>query len=165
MTSAVPGRAVAGEGASADLSRVALDGQAFRTERRIRFSDCDPAGIVFYPLYFVMLNGLVEDWVDALGIGYQRLVIQRRVGLPTVRLEADFRAVSHFGDPVVLTLQVVRLGGRSLTLQLRCEGAAGDTRMSVRQVIVTTSLDSHAAIDIPDDLRDAIQRSGCIADS
>ena len=60
----------------------------FRRERQIRFSDCDPAGIVFYPQYFVMLNGLVEDWVDdALDIGYRHLVIERRIGLPTVRLE------------------------------------------------------------------------------
>jgi DNA-binding MarR family transcriptional regulator len=36
----------------------------FRRPRLIRFSDCDPAGIVFYPQYFVMLNGLVEDWVN-----------------------------------------------------------------------------------------------------
>jgi 4-hydroxybenzoyl-CoA thioesterase len=52
----------------------------------IRFSDCDPAGIVFYPQYFVMFNGLVEDWFDdGLQIGYERLVAQRRIGLPTVR--------------------------------------------------------------------------------
>ncbi len=30
----------------------------FSRERLIRFSDCDPAGIVFYPQYFVMFNGL-----------------------------------------------------------------------------------------------------------
>ena len=35
----------------------------FERERLVRFSDCDPAGIVFYPQYFVMFNGLVEDWV------------------------------------------------------------------------------------------------------
>jgi len=131
----------------------------FRRERQIRFSDCDPAGIVFYPQYFVMFNGLVEDWIDALGIGYQRLVIERRVGLPTVRLEADFRAISPMGDRVVLSLAVERLGGRSLTLKLRCAGAGGDTRMDLRQVIVTTSLDTHRAIDIPPDLRAAIARS------
>ena len=129
----------------------------FRRERQIRFSDCDPAGIVFYPQYFVMLNGLVEDWVDdALRIGYRTLVIERRVGLPTVRLEADFRAVSHMGDRVVLGLVVERLGGRSITLKLRCLGAEGDTRMELRQVIVTTSLVTHRAIDIPPDLRAAI---------
>jgi len=131
----------------------------FRRERQIRFSDCDPAGIVFYPQYFVMFNGLVEDWIDALGIGYQHLVIERRVGLPTVRLEADFRTISPMGDRVVLSLAVERLGGRSLTLKLRCAGASGDTRMDLRQVIVTTSLDTHRAIDIPSDLRAAIARS------
>ena len=134
----------------------------FQRERQIRFSDCDPAGIVFYPQYFVMLNGLVEDWVDdALGIGYRNLVIERRVGLPTVRLEADFRAVSHMGDRVVLSLAVERLGGRSITLRLRCAGPAGakdDTRMELRQVLVTTSLATHRAIDIPPDLRAAITR-------
>lgn len=136
----------------------------FRRERQIRFSDCDPAGIVFYPQYFVMLNGLVEDWVDdALGIGYRNLVIERRVGMPTVRLEADFRAVSHMGDRVVLALAVERLGGRSITLKLRCLGAEGDTRMELRQVIVTTSLVTHRAIDIPPDLRAAIaRRSGIV---
>ena len=57
----------------------------FRRERVIRFSDCDPAGIVFYPQYFVMFNGLVEDWFgDALEIGYDGLVLKRRIGLPTV---------------------------------------------------------------------------------
>jgi 4-hydroxybenzoyl-CoA thioesterase len=135
----------------------------FRRERQIRFSDCDPAGIVFYPQYFVMLNGLVEDWVDdALDIGYRNLVIERRVGLPTVRLEADFRAVSHMGDRVVLALALERLGGRSITLKLRCVGAEGDTRMELRQVIVTTSLVTHRAIDIPPDLRAAITRSAGI---
>ena len=131
----------------------------FEVPRRIRFSDCDPAGIVFYPQYFVMLNGLMEDWVDALGIGFADLVSRRRIGLPTVRLEADFRAVSRFGDDVVLSLQVERLGGRSLTLALRCRDAAGgELRMEMRQVVVTTSLESHKAIDVPADLRDAILR-------
>jgi len=133
----------------------------FSRERLIRFSDCDPAAIVFYPQYFVMFNGLVEDWVnEGLGIGYRALVIDRRVGLPTVRLEADFRAVSRMGDRVRLGLAVERLGARSITLGLQCTGADGETRMRMRQVLVTTSLDSHRAIDVPADLREAITRGG-----
>ena len=137
---------------------------AFRRERTIRFSDCDPAAIVFYPQYFVMFNALVEDWVDeGLGIGYRALVVDRRVGLPTVRLEADFTAVSRMGDRVALLLAVERLGTRSITLALRCEGAGGTLRMAMRQVLVTTSLETHAAIDIPADLRAAIARSSGLA--
>ncbi|HEY1393321.1 MAG TPA: acyl-CoA thioesterase, partial [Methylibium sp.] len=45
------------------MNRAASPLAVFWRERQIRFSDCDPAGIVFYPQYFVMFNGLVEDWV------------------------------------------------------------------------------------------------------
>ncbi|KLN55497.1 acyl-CoA thioesterase [Variovorax paradoxus] len=132
----------------------------FQRARMIRFSDCDPAGIVFYPQYFVMLNGLVEDWVsEGLGIGYHALISERRIGLPTVRLEADFRAVSRMGDRVTLGLAVERLGSRSMTLVLRCfDPASGELRMQVKQVLVTTSLESHRAVEIPQDLRTAILR-------
>lgn len=134
-----------------------MNAPTFERERLIRFSDCDPAGIVFYPQYFVMFNGLVEDWFnDQLGIGYEALVGQRRTGLPTVHLEADFRSVSRFGDRVRLALGLDRLGRRSLTLALRCLGGDGATRMQMRQVLVTTSLNTHRAIDIPDDLRTAL---------
>lgn len=130
----------------------------FCRERLIRFSDCDPAGIVFYPQYFVMFNGLVEDWFnEGLGLGYRRTVIERRIGLPTVRLEADFKAVSAMGDWVQLSLEVERLGASSLTLQLRCLGRDdASLRMAMRQVIVTTSLDTHRAVAIPADMHAAI---------
>jgi 4-hydroxybenzoyl-CoA thioesterase len=132
----------------------------FRRDRVIRFSDCDPAGIVFYPQYFVMFNGLVEDWFrEGLHAGWDALVLERRVGLPTVRLEVDFNAVSRMGDQVVLSLAVERLGGRSLTLALRCESREGQLRVAARKVLVTTSLDTHRAVDIPPDIRAAIARA------
>jgi 4-hydroxybenzoyl-CoA thioesterase len=146
------------------MTSEAAEMQTFMAEflrpRMIRFSDCDPAGIVFYPQYFVMLNGLVEDWVsEGLGIDYHALIGERRIGLPTVRLEADFRAVSRMGDKVTLGLAVERLGSRSVTLVLRCfEPASGELRMQVRQVLVTTSLESHRAVEIPQDMRAAILR-------
>jgi len=136
-------------------------GSEFRRARLIRFSDCDPAGIVFYPQYFVMLNGLVEDWVnEGLGLSYHGLVAVRRIGLPTVKLEADFRAVSRMGDQVTLGLTVQRLGSRSMTLLVRCfEPATGELRMQMQQVLVTTSLETHRAVAIPDDMRAAILRN------
>jgi 4-hydroxybenzoyl-CoA thioesterase len=130
----------------------------FVRERHIRFADCDPAGIVFYPQYFVMFNGLVEDWIEErLGLSYRELVLGRGIGLPTVRLEADFKAVSRLRDPVALSLEVERVGRRSYTLQLGCTGAGDELRMNLRQVIVTTSLATHQSIEIPHDLRSAIE--------
>ena len=130
----------------------------FERRVRLRFGHCDPAGIVFYPQYFVLFNDLVEDWVgDALGIPFAELIGPRRTGMPTVSITTDFLAVSRFGDELVLGLQVEHLGSRSLRLALDA-GCGGQRRVAVRQAIVTTDLDSHRAIPIPPDLRSAIER-------
>lgn len=128
----------------------------FERTLRIRFGHCDPAGIVFFPQYLVMLNGLLEDWfTDDLGISYADLLGPRRVGTPTVRLECDFKAVSRPGDEVLLGLRVHRLGQRSLTLDFVCRAGA-EIRFTAHQVLVFTSLDTHQSIPIPDDVRRAI---------
>jgi 4-hydroxybenzoyl-CoA thioesterase len=132
----------------------------FVRPHRIRFSECDPAGIVFYPQYFVLFNDLLEAWIDSLlPSGFKGWILERRFGLPTVRLEADFKVVSRMGDDVDLSLAVERLGGRSITLRLACHGLDGGLRMQVLQTVVTTSLATHGAIPVPDELRAAIVAS------
>lgn len=134
-----------------------LPSHRFETAHRIRFSECDPAGIIFYPQYFVLFNDLLEAWVDSLlPGGFAGLVGHRRYGLPTVHLEAEFKAISRLGDDVILALEVRRLGTKSLTLALACAGRDGKTRMAVKQTVVATSLDTHTAVPIPDDLRSAL---------
>lgn len=129
----------------------------FSQRHKIHFSECDPAGIVFYPQYFVLFNDLIESWIDTLvPEGYHGVIATRRVGLPTVHLEVDFKAVSKMGDEVWLSIDVERIGHASLTLAWACTGSDGVVRMSARQTIVTTSLDTHKAMPIPDDLRHAI---------
>ena len=75
--------------------------------------------------------------------------------MPTVSLQCEFTAISRMGEDVMLGLSVEKLGGKSLTLQLGCRHG-DEQRMSVRQVLVFTSLDTHRAVDVPPDLRAAI---------
>ncbi|WP_174715172.1 acyl-CoA thioesterase [Vibrio penaeicida] len=132
--------------------------RSFSLPYKIRFSDCDPAGIVFYPQYFVMFNDLLEAWVDSiLEGGFAGYIGRAKFGMPIVHLEADFTAVSQMGDDVYLELEVVRLGTKSFTLEYRCIGQNGDPRMKVQQTLVTTSLETHCSIPIPEELNIAIQ--------
>jgi 4-hydroxybenzoyl-CoA thioesterase len=130
---------------------------AFERDRRVRFGHCDPAGIVFYPQYLVMCNELVEDWFDtALGIPYAQFIGQRRLGLPTARLECDFTAISRFGDVLTQRLGVQRAGRTSLDVGIEMHGADG-LRLRARQVLVCTSLQTHRPMPLPDDLRLALE--------
>ena len=132
----------------------------FEREQLIRFSHCDPAGIVFFPQYFVLFNGHVEDWFDeGLGLGYAKVVIGQRIGLPTVALSCEFMKPSRMGERVQLGLAVRELGRSSIKLELTCRHG-DELRVRVRQVIVTTSLDDGLSRPIPPNVRDAIERFG-----
>lgn len=128
----------------------------FERPLTIRFSHCDPAGIVFFPRYFTMLNDLVEEWVThGLGIPYAELLGRRRIGLPTVSLNTQFTAVSRMGDVVTMGLTLVHLGRSSLRLNVGCR-QGNEQRMMAEQVLVATDLSTHRPIALPDDLRRAM---------
>ena len=137
----------------------ASDTRRFVARYPVRFAHCDPAGIIFFPQYLVLFNALVEDWFNqALRHPYARMLGEERTGLPIVRLESDFRAITRMGETVVLGLSVARLGQRSLALDLDCRGADGQLRVAARKVLVFTSLDTHQSIAVPAPIQAAIAR-------
>ena len=113
-----------------------MSGQVFATERKVRFADCDAAGIVFYPRYFEMLNGVVEDWfAGPLGVSFRELHLERHVSVPTAAVEARFIAPSRLEDDLTFALTVTRLGGASCALRHRIS-ARGELRLEAAQTIV-----------------------------
>jgi len=130
----------------------------FTTFLKVRFADCDPAGIVFFPQYLVMVNELHELWFDeALHVPYAELIGARRTGMPTVRLEVDFTAVSRHGDRLRQRLAVAKLGRTSLELAVEFD-CASELRARFKQVLVCTSLATHKSHPLPEDLRQGMQR-------
>ncbi|MFC6519622.1 acyl-CoA thioesterase [Undibacterium arcticum] len=84
---------------------------SFERDVLIRFSHCDPAGIVFFPQYLVLFNQHVEDWFNqCLCMNYAKFIGQRRIGLLIVKLECDFKAPSKMGEKVMLGLGVSEIG-------------------------------------------------------
>jgi len=131
--------------------------QVFATEVTVRFGDCDPAGIVFYPRYFEMFNNLVEDWcAQALGMGFRELHLERGLGLPTVHVETSFVAPSELGDVLRAELRVQKIGGASITLQVKLAGPAGEDRVRASLVLVLMNLKERRAVPLRDPLRERI---------
>lgn len=127
----------------------------FAFDRKLRFADCDPSGIAYFPSYLNMLNGVVEDfWVD-IGFPWPALIAARRIGTPTVHLACDFSRPSMFGDLLTFKLRIGKVGRASLHLAHVVSGADG-MRWRARQVLAATSLVDHHAIPWPDDVRAAL---------
>lgn len=132
-------------------------GGHWSVEKRIRFSHCDPAGIVYFPRWFDLLNEVAEDWfADALGLDYHGF-IRDGVGLGSAHAAADFFAPGHMGERIRFTPHLDRIGGASYTLLIDAHRGS-EPILSARQVIVTTSLDAQRPIPLPSTLRDALTR-------
>jgi 4-hydroxybenzoyl-CoA thioesterase len=93
----------------------------FEFHQKVLFKHCDPAGIVFYPRYFEMMNDCVEHFFDeALSTPFSRL--HENNGIPTAQIETKFSAPSRHGDALVLNLQINKIGHSSATYRMtaRC---------------------------------------------
>ena len=88
---------------------------------RIEWSDCDPAGIVFYPRYFEMFDVSTTVLIErALGmIKFDYLKAYEFLGHPLVETRARFRIPTRFGDTVAIETAITALGRSSFTIEHR----------------------------------------------
>ncbi|MEX2454745.1 MAG: thioesterase family protein [Rhodospirillaceae bacterium] len=126
---------------------------AFTVRRDIRFSDSDPAGIVFYAEFFRMFNDLFEDWlVKRLGIDFARQFQHEQRMFPLVHVEVDFKEARRMGQSMDLTLILNRLGRSSIAYEI----VAHDGDLEILRgsfVTVVASKASMSTIEIPPDIR------------
>ena len=128
----------------------------FSFDRELRFGDCDPSGIAYFPSYLNILNGVVEEFWASIGFSWPELITVRKIGMPTVHLTCDFSRASIFGDRLTFGLRIGRVGRASLHLAHVVSGGDG-ARWRARQILAATSLVDHHAIPWPDDVRAALE--------
>ncbi len=109
----------------------------YRREIRIEFNHCDPAGIVFFPRYFEMLNSQVENFFrDVLDYPFERMMFGDGHAVPTVHFEIDFRHPSKLGELVRFELAIRRLGRTSVDLNHVARGPNGTLRLEALRRLV-----------------------------
>ncbi len=120
--------------------------RAHTHRRRVRFTDCDPAGIVYFPRYFDWFHQAMESWFDEdLGLAYSELITERRLGLPCVHTEADFKAGCRLGEDVEVELSVEELGNSSITLAFAVRGS-GELKATGRSVVVLAHMQPEGGV-------------------
>ena len=133
----------------------------FSTRITVRFGDCDPAGLVYYPALFHYCHVAMEEFFAArCGVEYARLVREERVGFPTVNARAEFFEPFVYGDVAEVEVWVSRVGRSSATFEYRLRRAR-DARLcaSATLVQVSMNLDERRAVPVPENLRLAFEAS------
>ncbi|HVO17067.1 MAG TPA: thioesterase family protein [Alphaproteobacteria bacterium] len=123
----------------------------------IRFTHTDPAGIVFFPRFFEMIQAAVEEWfTQGLGINFAKFV-RDGFGTPTAHTECDFLKPCFLGDFLDIAVTLERVGRTSLELSF-VGTVDGEERLRARSVLVLFSLIRRATVPIDGDLRARLER-------
>jgi 4-hydroxybenzoyl-CoA thioesterase len=130
----------------------------YRTELKVRFADIDHAGIVYYPRFVHYFHVAMEEFFsEALGVDYSRVLDDQRFGLPTVRLETDFRRPLRYGDRIVIEVAVEKIGVTSIGWRYTVfKRGEGDPVALGRIVTAGLDLDHFVKREVPEWLRAAL---------
>lgn len=132
---------------------------SWQTQIDVEFQHCDPAGIVFYPRYFEMINSVIERYFrDHVGYDFATMHFADRKGVPTVRIDTEFHIPSRLGERLTFDLEVARVGNSNLELLIRASCDA-QPRMTVRSTLVRIDLGSGSAAPWPKPLADKLRQT------
>lgn len=106
----------------------------FHTRLPVLFRHCDPAGIIFYPRYFEMLNDVAESFFADIA-SYPFSEIHPGNGVPTADVKAQFQAPSSHGETLDIAFSLTDLGRSSATTHfvITCKD---QPRMTAQSVLV-----------------------------
>ncbi len=124
----------------------------------IDWADCDPAGIVFYPQFFRMMNIGTHKMFEHVGLPFHMMVKRYdTTGVPMLDVQATFKSPARFGDKVQLETEITEW--REKTFLVRHVMKLGDRVIfEGREIRVWAGKDESApngirAMPIPADLK------------
>ena len=139
-------------------------GVFFWVQRTVHWSDCDPAGIVWFPNFFGWFEDAEEElYVAALGRTRQSLLDALNFGMPRVEATAKYKAPLRPG-------QIIRIGIRSILenprrirheFEMRTDADALIAQGFVR--IACIDLATFTPRDLPDEVLEMVNALPAIA--
>ncbi len=89
--------------------------QAFRTSRRVEFSDTDAAGIAHFTAFFRYMEQAEHELLRSVGLSVFMQVEGQEITWPRVSSKCDFRSMAKFEEVLEIATNISRLGEKSVT--------------------------------------------------
>ena len=133
--------------------------EPFRHRLRVRWSECDLQGVVFYPQYLAYLDHTVTElWRAAIG-PYTEMIPVYGVDMVVAEAGLRYRGSARFDDELEIAASLTRLGSTSITTAFTIERLSDGvllTEGELRHVFVDP--EDFGKRDMPDRVRAALER-------
>ena len=126
----------------------------FEVLDRVRWSDCDPFGIIYYGAYIRLFQVAEEELLRACGLPYAKLREEMGVWIPRKAIQAEFHSPAQIDEEVAIQVHFSRIGNTSITFQFEVYRASDRVhRASGTLVVVSVDKPTMTPRPVPDALR------------
>jgi 4-hydroxybenzoyl-CoA thioesterase len=135
----------------------------YTRELTVAWGESDPFGLVYYPMMFTWFNEAEHDLLRELGFSTNRLIKESRTAFVMGDIQFRFLGPASYGDRVVTTIHLAKLGTASLHWD--CTAVHAGTGAPItegRAVRIHSQFQddgSLKAIPVPEDIRAALSQS------
>jgi 1,4-dihydroxy-2-naphthoyl-CoA hydrolase len=122
------------------------------SEYKIKFSQCDPGGILYFAELFDMAHWAYEDMLNE-SLKEINYFEHSQIAIPLVHAEADYLKPIRLHQNIAVKIKVDELKSTSFSLLTEFLDSSGIIAAKVKTVHVCVKKDVYEKTDIPEDLR------------
>lgn len=131
-----------------------MDKKPFLVDERVRWSDVDYAGIIFYGAYFRFFELAEMELFRAAGVPYSEVFERFDIWLPRVHLDCDFKYPARLDDALRVAGYFTRFGTSSISINFDVlHLGAGRLAAAGQVVLVCTSRRELRPQPLPEELQ------------
>lgn len=129
----------------------------FTITDRVRWSDCDPLGIIHYSAYLRLFEIAEHEMFRASGLPFETLRRQGGVWLPRKALQVEFHSPAEMDEALLVETWFGRVGETSLTMRFEVYRESDRAhRASGTLTVVCVNKETMGKYPIPDEVRERI---------
>jgi 1,4-dihydroxy-2-naphthoyl-CoA hydrolase len=122
----------------------------FKTEYRISFSDCDPAGIIFFANLFRIAHIAYEELMNDIGSSEVFFPVSNFL-LPIIHSEADFINPIQYDQLIRIDVEVSKLKRSSFELEYKISDGRGKKLGLIKTVHVAVEKPNFKKTELPEE--------------
>ena len=139
-----------------------MSDSSFRTERRVEFCETDAAGIVHFSAFTQYMEQAEHQLLRSLGLSVfsPTWEDEGHVSWPRVRVECDYHGAAKFEDVLEITVDIVKLGSKSVTYAFQFR--KGEAKIASGRIVVVCCLVQAGkplqSVEIPAEIREKLNQ-------
>jgi YbgC/YbaW family acyl-CoA thioester hydrolase len=123
----------------------------------VRWSDCDPLGIIYYGAYIRYFEVAEHEMFRAAGLPYEVMRVERQVQLPRKAFSVEFHSPAQMDELLDIEVGVSRIGTTSVTMRFEAFRAADRAhRATASLTVVCVEKESIAKRPLPGFVKEAL---------